>query len=79
MVCCRSVIDPIEIAADKLSAFCWRVNVKDRSEQHGTNKNDPKIIKHLHDLSYLEKHIFSDKELFKDLVIKSIDSDKGRG
>ena len=40
-------VDPVETAADKLSALAWRDLVRDRSSA----KDDPTIIRHLHDLA----------------------------
>lgn len=42
-------VDPVETAADKLSALAWRVAARDRSS--GTD--DPSIVRHLHDLAAL--------------------------
>jgi hypothetical protein len=46
-------IDPVETAADKLSALAWRVRVRDRASA----KDDPTIVRHLHDLAALERHV----------------------
>jgi hypothetical protein len=43
-------IDIVETTADKLSALAWRVRVRRRGEP----KDDPTIIRHLHDLAALE-------------------------
>lgn len=45
-------IDPIETAADKLSALSWRLPLRDRS--HGND--DPAIVRHFHDLAALESN-----------------------
>lgn len=42
-------IDPIETAADKLSALAWRAAIRDRSAED----DDPSIVRHLHDLAAL--------------------------
>lgn len=42
-------IDPIETAADKLSALAWRTASRDRSAED----DDPSIVRHLHDLAAL--------------------------
>ena len=44
-------VDPVETAADKLSALAWRVRVRDRARAN----DDPTIIRHLHDLAALEQ------------------------
>jgi len=46
-------VSPCEIAADKLSAFIWRVIFRNR--QHNTD--DPTFIRHLHDLAALHTTI----------------------
>lgn len=43
-------INPVETAADKLSALAWRTCVRDRQSE----KDDPTIVRHLHDLAALE-------------------------
>lgn len=43
-------IDPVETAADKLSAFSWRMLRRDRAHED----DDPTIVRHLHDLAALE-------------------------
>jgi hypothetical protein len=48
-------VDPTETAADKLSAIAGRVGARDRNSP----KDDPTIIRHLHDLAALEKHVAS--------------------
>jgi hypothetical protein len=40
-------VDPVETAADKLSALAWRVRARDRTRAD----DDPTIIRHLHDLA----------------------------
>ena len=40
-------VDPVETAADKLSALAWRVRARDRSRAD----DDPTIVRHLHDLA----------------------------
>lgn len=42
-------VDPVETAADKLSALAWRTSVRDRDAE----ADDPTIIRHLHDLAAL--------------------------
>jgi EcoEI R protein C-terminal/Nucleotidyl transferase AbiEii toxin, Type IV TA system len=44
-------VDPVETAADKLSALAWRVRARDRTKPD----DDPTIIRHLHDLAALER------------------------
>lgn len=67
-------IDPVETAADKLSALTWRVCTRKR----GTDDDDPTVVRHLHDLAALEKHI-REIPMFVDLVKKTMTADTGRG
>jgi hypothetical protein len=67
-------VDPIETAADKLSALAWRVCSRER----GSSKDDPTVIRHLHDLAALEPHIGSAPP-FAQLLREAADADTGRG
>lgn len=67
-------IDPIETAADKLSALAWRVCTR----QRGTANDDPTIIRHLHDLAALEARA-SAAPAFLDVLQKAAAADTGRG
>ena len=67
-------VDPVETAADKLSALAWRVC----SREHGSDKDDPTIIRHLHDLAALESHIASAAR-FAELLRSAAEADTGRG
>ncbi len=67
-------VDPVETAADKLSALAWRVPARDRSSP----KDDPTIIRHLHDLAALEKHAASAPR-FSELVLAAAAADADRG
>lgn len=49
-------IDPVETAADKLSALVWRIPARIRGEQG----DDPSIVRHIHDLAALEKIVEHD-------------------
>ncbi len=73
-VSCFPCIDPVETAADKLSALAWRVCTRRR----GTAEDDPTIVRHLHDLAALEKHI-KDLNTFVELSVKTMNSDTKRG
>lgn len=42
-------VDPIETAADKISALAWRAAARDRT----STTDDPSIVRHLHDLAAL--------------------------
>ena len=67
-------VDPVETAADKLSALAWRVCVRER----GSEKDDPAIIRHLHDLAALETRAAT-APVFASLLTKSVNADTGRG
>ena len=63
-------INPVEIAADKLSALSWRL--LDEKE-----KQDEPLIRHVHDLAALEP-LVAEHESFPDLVRQSILADQSR-
>jgi predicted nucleotidyltransferase component of viral defense system len=67
-------VDPLETAADKLSALAWRVCARER----GSPKDDPTLIRHLHDLAALEPHIGSAAQ-FAALLRQAVNADAGRG
>ena len=67
-------IDPVETAADKLSALTWRVLARDRTEP----EDDPTIIRHLHDLAALEPTVAGSGR-FRELVLAAAADDVGRG
>lgn len=69
-------VDPVETAADKLSAFAWRAIVRER----GSEKDDPTIVRHIHDLAVLET-IASADDRFAALLNETLvdDSDRGNG
>lgn len=65
-------LPPLEIAADKLSALCWRVLKRDRAYE----KDDPTLVRHLHDLSALDSVILGELENFSVLAEKSFAIDQ---
>jgi predicted nucleotidyltransferase component of viral defense system len=67
-------VDPVETAADKLSALSWRVLARDRSSA----RDDPTIIRHLHDLAAIERHAASAPR-FAELVLAAAGADIERG
>ena len=67
-------VDPVETAADKLSALAWRVCTRDRRSP----KDDPTIIRHLHDLAALEARIAA-SSAFASLLLEAARTDTGRG
>ncbi|MBL8266166.1 nucleotidyl transferase AbiEii/AbiGii toxin family protein [Steroidobacter sp.] len=67
-------VDPVETAADKLSALAWRVCVRERGGDH----DEPTIIRHLHDLAALEQLVMAAPS-FHDLVHRAVLNDSGRG
>jgi len=67
-------LDPIETAADKMSALAWHI----LSWTSGSDEDDPAVIRHLHDLAALERLIVS-SPLFYDLVRRAVAGDADRG
>ncbi len=67
-------VDPVETAADKLSAFSWRSLVRDRASP----KDDPAIVRHLHDLAALEAAVSASSD-FPALLAETLVADTGRG
>lgn len=67
-------VDPVETAADKLSALAWRVCTR----QRGTDGDDATVIRHLHDLAALEQLATVSAE-FRDLVLQAAVADSNRG
>ena len=67
-------VDPVETAADKLSAFCWRLLTLDRERGGG----DPTIVRHLHDLAALEATASANAQ-FPALAEETIMADSHRG
>jgi hypothetical protein len=67
-------VDPIETAADKLSALAWRVHARRR----GSEGDDPTIVRHVHDLAALASRASASPE-FARLVAAAMAIDKGRG
>lgn len=67
-------VDPVETAADKLSALAWRVRARDRTRAD----DDPTIVRHLHDLAALERQVASAPR-FAELVLAAAAADVGRG
>ena len=67
-------VDPVETAADKLSALAWRVRARDRTRAD----DDPTIVRHLHDLAALERQVAWAPH-FPELVLAAAAADVGRG
>lgn len=66
-------IDPVESAADKLSALAWRVPDRIRGGEY----DDPAIVRHIHDLAILQD-VALENDTFKGLVLSSMDHDDRR-
>jgi predicted nucleotidyltransferase component of viral defense system len=65
----------VETASDKIAALSWRVV----SKEPDAERYDPRIIRHLHDLSYLAPLVQNDPQ-FTNLARKTIQKDiNGRG
>jgi hypothetical protein len=67
-------VDPVETAADKLSALAWRVCTRER----GADDDDPTIIRHLHDLAALE-HMAAGAPAFRGMLRDAMGADANRG
>jgi hypothetical protein len=67
-------IDPVETAADKLSALTWRVLTR----QRGAIGDDATLIRHLHDLAALKSAVEA-VPAFTTLVFRAAAADAGRG
>ncbi|MBL0717154.1 MAG: nucleotidyl transferase AbiEii/AbiGii toxin family protein [Desulfosarcina sp.] len=67
-------VSAIETAGDKLSALTWRILVRDRSDE----KDDPTLIRHLHDLAALENTIIDAGNDFVSSAKESLEIDKNR-
>ena len=66
-------VDPVETAADKLSALTWRTHVRDRSSPD----DDPSIVRHVHDLAALAATAAASSE-FVPLVLRNLERDAKR-
>ena len=66
-------IDPVESAADKLSAIAWRIPDRVRGDQY----DDPSIVRHIHDLAMLKDRALAHAG-FATLVTKSMQEDDSR-
>jgi hypothetical protein len=67
-------VDPVETAADKLSALAWRVCTRER----GADDDDPTIIRHLHDLAALER-MAAGAPAFPGMLREAMGADTNRG
>ena len=71
-------MSPVVTAADKFNALLWRILTRDKTEEHGSAKNDPAVIRHLHDLSALQELALNDPD-FISMVRSTYVADSGRG
>ena len=67
-------VDPVETTADKLSILTRKVLSRNR----GSERDDPTLIRHLHDLAALEETALQNPA-FAPLARKTLEEDKGRG
>ncbi|MFO1061721.1 MAG: nucleotidyl transferase AbiEii/AbiGii toxin family protein [Dongiaceae bacterium] len=67
-------VDPVETAAEKLSALAWRVG----SRRRGEAGDDPAVIRHLHDLAAIAPQARASPQ-FGALVRQAAAADAGRG
>jgi hypothetical protein len=65
--------NPVESAADKLSALTWRIVERVR----GSKNDSPDIVRHLHDLAIL-KDLALENPRFSGLVQKALERDENR-
>ncbi len=67
-------VSAIETAGDKLSALTWRILIRDRADE----KDDPTMIRHLHDLAALENMISEAENDFVSSAKESLQRDQVR-
>ena len=67
-------VDPVETAAEKISAFSWRA----LNRKRGLEGDDPAVVRHLYDLAALQE-LVSKGWAFEALVHDTIRSDADRG
>ncbi|HET6252998.1 MAG TPA: nucleotidyl transferase AbiEii/AbiGii toxin family protein [Puia sp.] len=66
-------VDPVENAADKLSALIWRVPDRARLPED----DDPDLVRHIHDLAALQPYVISHAD-FRQLAMDAIRQDNDR-
>ncbi len=66
-------VDPVETAADKVSALAWRT----ASRKRGADGDDPAVVRHLHDLAALSSSVAKDPR-FKPLALEILEKDAKR-
>ena len=66
-------IDPVESAADKLSAIAWRIPDRVRESQD----DDPSIVRHIHDLAMLKDRALASPG-FRNMVSVAMQEDDSR-
>ena len=66
-------VDPVETAADKISALAWRAAIRDRSSE----RDDPTIVRHIHDLAALSTRVAGSSS-FAELARKVLAADARR-
>ncbi|MBQ0712490.1 MAG: nucleotidyl transferase AbiEii/AbiGii toxin family protein [Porticoccus sp.] len=67
-------LSPLEIAADKFSSLVWRVLKRNREDA----KDDPAMLRHLHDLCALQGVIAENDQLFVATALESFAQDQER-
>lgn len=68
-----SCVDPVENAADKMSALAWRIPDRVR----GSKFDDASIVRHIHDLALLKDKALSHNK-FVSMVLASMNEDADR-
>lgn len=66
-------LSPAETAADKTSALVWRVLSRDR----GSPNDDPSLVRHLYDITLLEKSGVIEYR-YNDVLQRCMEEDKAR-
>ncbi len=68
-------LSPVETASDKLSALTWRILKRDRSHE----KDDPTMVRHLHDLCALRSIVHDNKDMFIETASSAFEGDQRSG
>jgi len=66
-------VDPVEIAADKLSALVWRIP----NQTEGEKPEDRSLVRHIHDLAMLESSVKNNAQ-FPALLMAALQQDNER-
>ena len=67
-------LSPVEIASDKFSSLVWRIHKRNREGE----KDDPAMLRHLHDLCALREVVGEAKDVFVTTALESFAIDQER-